>query len=347
MLPDDVAPFGVAPPPAPAGAFVFPEVPPPPVFPPPEVPPPEVPSDEPPLEEPDDEPPLPDDADDDDGEELDEVVVVPVVLVVVAPVVAGAALMVAVGTVSGGVPDVSVAAEPLPHAATAAATAAPAASAATMRELRTTAERPGTSGTSDLEWIHPPAAMRTVVEVLLAVLVAPVAEAQVLNGPRQLGRGRREGQKLTDDLERLPGLAVDVGPPGVGFDHDLTTRGWRPKTVPLTRPHPSPSYSRERTLAPSPAGRRGRVGGGAGWRGGGAAVARVGVAGMARGCRGCGAAVARRWRAGGPVVARGSQARPRTARHRARTQPPDLRADGLDRVPPLKVWPSRWDASPR
>ena len=259
-LPDEVAPFGVAPPPV--GPLEPPEVPPPEV-PPPDVPPPDVPLDVPPLEEPDDELPVPDDADADaDGEEPldDDVDVVPVVLVVVDPVVAGATLMVAVGTVRGGVPEVSVAADPLPQAATPAETAAPAASALKTREARMTAIRGGTGGTSDLEWVHPPAAMRTVVEVLLAVLVAPVAEAEILDGPRQLGGGRREGQELTDDLEWLTGLAVNVNPPGIGFDHDLTTGGWRPKTVPLTRPHPSPSYSRGRTPAPTPAGRRGRVG---------------------------------------------------------------------------------------
>ena len=182
--------------------------------------------------------------------------VVPVVLVVVDPVVAGAALIVAVGTVRGGTSEVSVvAADPPPHAATPAAMAAPAASAPKMREPRITAERRGTSGTSDLEWVHPPAAMRTVVQVLLAVLVAPVAEAEVVDRPRQFRGRRRERQELTDDLERFPRLAVDVNPPGRSFDHDLTTGGWRPETVPLTRPHPSPSYSRGRTPAASVAGR--------------------------------------------------------------------------------------------
>ena len=254
MLPDEVAPFGVAPPPAPAGALVLPEVPPPEV-PPPAVPPDVPPPDVPPLEEPADELPVPEDADcDEDGDELlDDVEVVPVVLVDVDAVVAGAALMVAVGTVRGGTSEVSVvAADPPPHAATPAAMAAPAARALNMREPRITAERRGTSGTSDLEWVHPPAAMRTVVQILLAVLVAPVAEAEVVDRPRQLrGRGR-ERQELTDDLERLPGLAVDVNPPGRSFDHDLTTGGWRPETVPLTRPHPSPSYSRGRTPAATP-----------------------------------------------------------------------------------------------
>ncbi len=259
-LPDDVAPFGVAPPPAPAGALEAPEVPPPEV-PPPDVPPPDVPPpDVPPLEEPDDEPPVPDDADaDDEGEEPldDDVEVVPVVFVVVDPVVAGAAEMVAVGTVRGGVPEVSVAVDPPPHAATAAEMAAPAARALRTREAWMTAERRGTSRISDLEWVHPPAAMRTVVEVLLAVLVAPVAEAEILDGPRQLGGGRRERQELADDLEWLAGCAVNVNPPGRGFDHNLTTGGWRPEPVPLTRPHPSPSYSRGRTAAPSPASYRG------------------------------------------------------------------------------------------
>jgi hypothetical protein len=166
---------------------------------------------------------------------VEVVLLVDVVLVV--PVDAGTEIG-SVGTVSGGAPDVSVAAEPLPHAAMPAATAAPAASAASVRVARTVAGRRGTITTSDFfERVHPPAAMGAVVEILLAVLVAPVAEAKVLDRPRQLGWGRRQRQQLPDDLERLTGLPIDVRPPGLRIDHYLTTGGRRPHPVLLTRPH--------------------------------------------------------------------------------------------------------------
>ena len=101
------------------------------------------------LVPPEDELEPPDDADADaDGvEPLDEVVdVVLVVDVLDVPVDAGAA-MGAVGTVSGGAPDVSVADEPLPQAAMPAATAAPAASAVSVRVARRVAGRLGITDT--------------------------------------------------------------------------------------------------------------------------------------------------------------------------------------------------------
>jgi len=284
-----VAPLGVAPPPPPAGwlgALVPPPVPPPaPVFPALVSPPDEL---------PDELLPLPDEADVEfDAEapledEVDVLFVVEAVDAVPAPAVV---VMVAVGTVSGGAPEVSVAAPPPPHAATPTAAAAPAASTARPREARMTTGRPGTTDPSDFERVHPPAAMGTVVEVLLAMLIAPVAEAKVVNRPRQLGRGRCQGQQLPDDLQRLTGLSIEVGAPDLGVDHDLATSGWRPHPVLLTQPHSQPSYSRGRMSAAAPAARAD----------GGGAV-------------------------GAPV------------------SPP---ADGLDRVPPLKVWISRWDASQR
>jgi hypothetical protein len=161
-----------------------------------------------------------------------------VVDALVVPVDAGAAIG-AVGTVNGGAPDVSVAAEPLPQAAMPAATAAPAASAASVRVPRTVAGQRGTTITSDFfERVHPPAAMGAVVEILLAMLVAPVAEAKVLDRPRQLGRSWRERQQLRDDLQRLTGLPIDVRPSGLGVNHNLATGGWRPHPVLLTDPHP-------------------------------------------------------------------------------------------------------------
>lgn len=239
LVPVEVAPFGVTPPPvgwlAPP---VLPPLVPPPVVPPPVVPPPVVPPLVPPedeLEPPEDDP----EADADCDAPLDDDVdVVFVVDVLVVPVDTGA-LIGAVGTVSGGAPDVSVAADPLPHAAMAAATAAPAASAASVRVARRVAGRRGTISTSDFfERFHPPAAMRAVVEILLAMLVAPVAETKVLDRPRQLGRGWRQRQQLPDYLQRLTGLPIDVRPSGLGIDQNLTTGGWRPHPVLLTRPHP-------------------------------------------------------------------------------------------------------------
>ena len=52
------------------------------------------------------------------------------------------------------------------------------------------------------------------------------------------------GRSCADDLERLAGLTIYVNAPGLGLDHDLAPGGWRPHPVPLTRPHPEPSYSR-------------------------------------------------------------------------------------------------------
>jgi hypothetical protein len=252
----EVAPFGVTPPPV--GWLEPPVLPPPPVpppvVPPPAVPPPVVPplvpsEDE--LEPPEDDPAAEADCDAPLEEVVEVVLLVDVVLAV--PVDAGTEIG-TVGTVSGGAPDVSVAAEPLPHAAIPAATAAPAASAMSVRVARRVVGRRDTTGTSDFfEWVHPPAAMRTVVEILLAMLVAPVAEAKVLDRPRQLGWGWRQRQKLPDDLQRLTGLPIDVRPPGLCIDHDLTTGGRRPHPVLLTRPHAQPSYNRGRTPA-APAG---------------------------------------------------------------------------------------------
>jgi hypothetical protein len=241
-----------------------------------------------------DELPLPDEADAefDPEDPLEDVVEVVFEVDVVEAVPADAGfVIVAVGTVSGGAPEVSVAAPPPPHAAIAAAAAAPAPSTASLRVARMTAGLPGTSSASDFKRIHPPAAMRAVVEVLLAMLVAPVAKAKVLNRPRQVGWGRCQGQQLADDLQRLAGLSIDVGPSDLRVNHDLATRGWRPHPVLLTQPHSQPSYSRGRMSAavPEPLADR----------------------------------------AGAPD---------------ASVSPP---ADGLDRVPPLKVWRSRWDALPR
>jgi hypothetical protein len=159
-----------------------------------------------PLEPLDGVPPPPPLDDDDGGEEAaelegddapaeeedapaEEVEVVEVVEVVELVAAAGCEATVAVGTVSGGAPEVSVAGEPPPHAAIPTIMVRPAASPATR--LSSTRRR-GTAATSDVERLHAPRAMGAVVEILLAQLVAPVAEAQVLDRPGQLGQSRGE-----------------------------------------------------------------------------------------------------------------------------------------------------------
>jgi hypothetical protein len=133
-----------------------------------------------------------------------DVVFVPVVDVfvpveVVPPVVAAER----VGTVRGGAPEVSVDAEPPPHAETPIDRAQPAASvAAVLNSFRVIA--------SGAERLHPPATVGAVVEVLLGELIAPVAEAQVLDRPRELRRRRRERQQHRHHLELLACLAIDV-----------------------------------------------------------------------------------------------------------------------------------------
>jgi hypothetical protein len=191
-------------------------------------------------DEPDDELAPPVEADAEGEEPLEDEVEVVLVVVVVEPVVlAGATVIVCVGTVNGGAPDVSVAAEPLPHAASAAHAPTPA-TTVTIRPsgpLLRTAERRVTTKISDVERLHAPPAVRAVVEVLLAELVTPVAEAKVLDGPGQLGRRWGERQELRHYLEFLAGLPVEVRLSGRGLDHDLPPARWRPHPVPLARPH--------------------------------------------------------------------------------------------------------------
>jgi len=111
-----------------------------------------------------------------------EVEVVAVVGVVEALALAGVVDPPA-GTVSAGAPTVSVAAVelPPPHADSPSESDAPAASAMLAAVSR---PRPNISNGSGAERLHPPAAIRAVVQILLSELVAPVAEPKVLNRPR-------------------------------------------------------------------------------------------------------------------------------------------------------------------
>ncbi len=294
--PPEVAPLGETPPPVGPDAPLEPDplvpleaVPPPPPLPLP------LPLPLPPLDAALDEPPEPTAAEEDPEEEppVDEEVVVVVVEVVEAVEAGGEAAIVAVGTVSAGAPVVSVAAEPPPHAARPAHAANP----ATRAAVRLSAPFPNplrrqvTAVTSDVERLHAPSAVRAVIQVLLAELVAPVAEAEVLDRPGQLRWGRRERQQLRHHLERLARVPIDVHPPRLGLQHDLPPGGWRPHPVPLTRPHPQPSYS------------RGRIPVARGWRGGCAAAGAGGCGGGRRRVRSRGAVAGgaeARWRAGEP-----------------------------------------------
>jgi hypothetical protein len=132
--------------------------------------------------------------------------------VVDVELVVGVVGVVLVGIVSSGVESVSSPLPPPPQAAR----PAPAERASSMQ---------ATSGS------------RAVVEVLLRELVAPVAEPEVLDRPRELGLGRRERQQPGHHLERLSGRAVDVDLVRLGFDDDLAPARGRPHTIELAFAH--------------------------------------------------------------------------------------------------------------
>ena len=184
-----VPPDGLAPPDAlaPPDPEPEPEPPAPPAPPAPPVPP------VPPAEEPPDEaaappdeaavPPLEDEEDEGADPLLELAAVVGVVAVVEVGVVDGVTALAdaAVGTVNGGAPEPSIDVEPpLPQAETPADRTMAAARAASGRVRQIIYVASGT------EWVHPPAAVWAVVQVLLGELVAPIAKTNVLNCPGKL-----------------------------------------------------------------------------------------------------------------------------------------------------------------
>src|ERR1700759_971226 len=94
------------------------------------------------------------------------------------------------------------------------------------------------------ERLHAPAAHRTVVEVLLGELIAPVAEPEVLDLPGQLGGGGGERQELRDPLQLLAGLAVQIDLVRSGLDDLLAAGRWRAHAVLLVQPHARSCYQR-------------------------------------------------------------------------------------------------------
>jgi hypothetical protein len=113
------------------------------------------------------------------------------------------------GTVNAGAPDVSPVLEPPPpQAATPRARSNETAIAVRDLGRRVQGLLMPTRRTSGAERLHTPAAVRAVVEILLSQLVAPIAEAEVVDHPRQLGGGGGEREQFGDDLELLAGLPV-------------------------------------------------------------------------------------------------------------------------------------------
>src|SRR5258708_23404852 len=127
----------------------------------------------------------------------DDAVVLVVGVVVVGVTAALAA--VEVGTVNAGAPEALTEVEPPPpQPAIAAATTSD--QAPSVSSLFRRVRCPSTPRASAPEGFHPPAAVRAVVQVLLTQLIAPVAESEVLNRPRELRAGRRQRQQLGHDL---------------------------------------------------------------------------------------------------------------------------------------------------
>jgi hypothetical protein len=175
--------------------------------------------------------PVPDEA---DGVSVLVVLVVVVLVPVVVDVVGGGALL--VGTVSVGAPAVFAWGEPPPpQAETPTASATPAQRAA--RELVRLVRRVDKARSSGPEGVHPTPAVRAIVQVLLSELVAPIAESEILDRPRQLRRRRRQWEQHGHHLELFAGLAVNVRALGHRLEYYLAARRGRPQPVLLIVPH--------------------------------------------------------------------------------------------------------------
>jgi pyruvate/2-oxoglutarate dehydrogenase complex dihydrolipoamide acyltransferase (E2) component len=139
-------------------------------------------------------------------------------------------LLVSVGTIGIVVEGtLSATLEPPQAASAAAARTAPMIVSERRREPRVMR--------SPSERTHATPAGRAVVEVALGELLAPRAEAKVLNGPRQLGLRRRERQHAADDLERLAGFGVGVDAVCLGLDDQLSAGRGRAQAVAVTSAH--------------------------------------------------------------------------------------------------------------
>src|SRR5690242_10081252 len=79
--------------------------------------------------------------------------------------------------------------------------------------------------------------MGAVVDVLRRQLLErTAAQPQVLNRPWQVARRRGERQQLSDDLELLAGLTIDVDGPRLDLTNDLAVR-FGPQAIELTLTH--------------------------------------------------------------------------------------------------------------
>jgi hypothetical protein len=176
-------------------------------------------------------PALPDDAADEPAPSV-LVVVVFVVVVVDVDTVGGALF---VGTVSVGEPAVFAWVELPPQAETPTASAMPAEKAAT--ELARLVRRVDTSRASRPERVHATPAVRAIVQILLGELVAPIAEAEILDRPRELRRRRGQRDQHGDDFQCFARLPVQIGPAGLGLEHDFATCRRCPQPVLLIVSH--------------------------------------------------------------------------------------------------------------
>jgi hypothetical protein len=138
-------------------------------------------------------------------------------------------LLLSVGTIGTVVLGTTSAIFEPPQAATAPAHSTPPIITSERREPRVTRSRP--------ERTHTTPAGRAVVQVALSELIAPRAEAERLDCPRQLRLRRCQRQHASDHLERLACLAVCVDAVGLDLDDQLAARRGRPQAVAITSTH--------------------------------------------------------------------------------------------------------------